>query len=526
MDRKVLKRQSNRRIFIYFLTIFVTLMLTSSLVFLYIENNINTSDRMSLVTEQLIETRTLASRVANNISLAVDDLEYIKKQILAKHNGDLTEEEIILNWKYYADTKKIYDQIRYIDANGMEKMRVNYIEGASFCVPKEELQNKKERYYFSDVANLRDGQIYVSVFDLNVENGKIEEPIKPMIRFGTPLYIDGEFLGVVVLNYKGNHILDVLIADDQKSSDTIMLLNNDGYWLYGGEGSNWAFMYDERKNNSFANLYTEVWKEMTEHDGNYRNDEGLYTYSKIILEENLIDDKFVLGSGNWSIVSFVSANDEDYYFLKDQIWIVMFRIFDSNRLMYILVGLIAFLGASLLNKNREAYNRIKYLSEYDGFTGIFNRREGLYRLENKMDNAKDSAVTSIVSFIDINGLKQVNDHLGHSAGDELILTVVDVINQHLGDDSIFMRLGGDEFLVYMPFTDEDAGHHVFNLIKESFKKINEYEDRAYNISISYGLMTVSGKSYDDMEELIKIADEHMYIYKKENRKNAVILKEN
>jgi len=54
-------------------------------------------------------------------------------------------------------------------------------------VPDKELQKKGKRYYFSDSFKLKPGQIFVSPLDLNVEHGHLEKPIKPMIRFGTPV---------------------------------------------------------------------------------------------------------------------------------------------------------------------------------------------------------------------------------------------------------------------------------------------------------------------------------------------------
>ncbi len=82
--------------------------------------------------------------------------------------------------------KRKYDQIRFIDASGMEKVRVNFNNGTPDIVHKHKLQMKGDRYYFKDTMALSPGEIFISPFDLNIERGEIEKPLKPMIRFGIP----------------------------------------------------------------------------------------------------------------------------------------------------------------------------------------------------------------------------------------------------------------------------------------------------------------------------------------------------
>ena len=74
--------------------------------------------------------------------------------------------------------RKTYDQIRYLDETGMEVIRVNFNQGQVVSVPVGKLQNKAKRYYFADAFRLKQGQLFVSPLDLNVEHGKVEEPQK------------------------------------------------------------------------------------------------------------------------------------------------------------------------------------------------------------------------------------------------------------------------------------------------------------------------------------------------------------
>ena len=100
----------------------------------------------------------------------------------------------------FSKTKGLYDQVRFLDENGMEVIRVNFNQGQPYIVPKDKLQNKAKRYYFADTIKLDPGQVFCVTLDLNIERGQIEQPLKPMIRFGTPVaYTEGRKRGIVLL---------------------------------------------------------------------------------------------------------------------------------------------------------------------------------------------------------------------------------------------------------------------------------------------------------------------------------------
>ena len=110
----------------------------------------------------------------------------------------------------FSQQKRIYDQIRYLDETGQEIIRINFNNGESAIVPEENLQNKAARYYFRDTIRLGKGEIFVSPLDLNIDHGRIEQPLKPIIRFGTPVFDRrGNKRGVLLLNYFGAELLHV-----------------------------------------------------------------------------------------------------------------------------------------------------------------------------------------------------------------------------------------------------------------------------------------------------------------------------
>lgn len=158
----------------------------------------------------------------------------IKNHLMALDTGDsdvIAESLAALNeeLRVFADTRQMYDQIRFIDASGQEVARVNRnVDNSISIVDTENLQNKLGRYYFDDTMELSAGELMISPLDLNVEQGEIEIPHKPMLRYGTPVELNGEIRGVVVTNLLAQNFLD-LLADGELST---YLVDEDGYYLY------------------------------------------------------------------------------------------------------------------------------------------------------------------------------------------------------------------------------------------------------------------------------------------------------
>ncbi len=178
----------------------------------------------------------------------------------------------------------VYDQIRLLDAGGREVVRVDHNGGAPAVTPEDELQDKGGRYYFTDAFALEPGQLYVSPFDLNVENGAIERPFKPMIRLATPVAgTRGRKAGVVVLNYMGRQLLDDLDRLSRSSSGTVFLVDQSGYFLRGPDpGWEWGFMLEDRGDRRFSTFDPDAWAAIRNGGGQVRTDRGLYTFRDVL----------------------------------------------------------------------------------------------------------------------------------------------------------------------------------------------------------------------------------------------------
>ena len=184
----------------------------------------------------------------------------------------------------FAKVAGLYDQMRFLDQNGMEIIRVNYSGGNSYIVPENKLQSKAKRYYFKESYRLKQGDVFVSPLDLNIEYGKLEKPLKPMIRFGTPVFDKkGNKRGVLLLHYFGEKILSELDKVSTRTPAQLLLLNNDGYFLKGSNPDHeWGFMFEDRKNITFSTYYPESWERIKNSEsGQFKNNSGLYTFSTI-----------------------------------------------------------------------------------------------------------------------------------------------------------------------------------------------------------------------------------------------------
>jgi PAS domain-containing protein len=185
-----------------------------------------------------------------------------------------------LNFSRY---KRKYDQIRFLDRQGQEIVRINWNNGQPAAVPADELQNKGQRYYFQDTYRLGAGEVFVSPLDLNIEGGSIELPFKPMIRFGTPVYPPREGkLGIVLLNYHANILLQQLETAMASDGSQPMLLNSDGYWLMAPNSDDeWGFMLGNEQR-TFRQVYPHVWELMSQQEqGQITVDEGIFTFTTI-----------------------------------------------------------------------------------------------------------------------------------------------------------------------------------------------------------------------------------------------------
>ncbi len=173
---------------------------------------------------------------------------------------------------------------------------------------------------------------------------------------------------------------------------------------------------------------------------------------------------------------------------------------------------VVFTDISKLKHNEE---RLKYLSFNDALTGLFNRRyfeEEICRLQK----SKTHPISFIVA--DINGLKTVNDTLGHNMGDKLIITCANILQKSVRKKDIVSRIGGDEFAIIMPQTNQNTVALIKKRIIDNIIKLKE-ENLIIHLSVSIGFSTTKNNE-QPLLEIFKKADQNMY-KEKTSKKNVL-----
>ncbi|MBQ7775245.1 MAG: GGDEF domain-containing protein [Lachnospiraceae bacterium] len=167
---------------------------------------------------------------------------------------------------------------------------------------------------------------------------------------------------------------------------------------------------------------------------------------------------------------------------------------------------------------RNAMKRLDEMYVKDSLTGVYNR----FGMERYFTELKKrclmSRVSMQVSFVDIDGLKLINDKYGHEEGDRIINTTAKILQKKAGRNYV-IRYGGDEFIVIGTAKNEKEVENYWNSVQEEINIYNQTMKKQAEVSISYGydIFNVDANTY--LEDCIHVTDKKMYIEK--NRKKHI-----
>lgn len=137
-------------------------------------------------------------------------------------------------------------QVRFLDALGWEKVRIDRpsIHSLPIIVQEKDLQNKGKRDYFLSIKNTPAEELWHSKFDLNMEHAKVEIPFNPTFRVGTPVFLNGEFKGIVIINLRLEPVLNSLRASSD--FDTLLIDQDGNYIIHPDRNKEWSRYFKER----------------------------------------------------------------------------------------------------------------------------------------------------------------------------------------------------------------------------------------------------------------------------------------
>lgn len=171
------------------------------------------------------------------------------------------------------------------------------------------------------------------------------------------------------------------------------------------------------------------------------------------------------------------------------------------------------IGLADITSQKETEEVFEKLATIDEMTGLFNRRTGLVMIGKEFEKAKRHIYDVTICFIDMDGLKHVNDTFGHSEGDWYIRAVTTVIKEGIRQGDIGMRFGGDEIVLGLINCDQAEAEQIMARIQKVLDLIIAKEKKPYEMGISYGFSEYKKDVPISVEAFINFADERMYAVK-------------
>ncbi len=182
----------------------------------------------------------------------------------------------------------------------------------------------------------------------------------------------------------------------------------------------------------------------------------------------------------------------------------------------LLVALCAFatsaLTSQLIRRLGDANARLSDLSQHDELTGLYNRRYVMERLADELARLSRKPGPLTVAMVDLDGFKRVNDEVGHEAGDEVLRVVATALLAATRKADVVARIGGDEFVVLLPNTEQDGaravGMRMLDHARDAARKV------CPSIPVSASIGTTLASAGDDPAELLRRVDEQLYTAKR------------
>lgn len=506
--------------------------------------------------------RVLQSEVSGYVS----DLLFFRDMVESNYfntnikNRDDSREKLSEYFYFFAKRVQKYESISFLDLKGNEIVKVSYDGEKAYVSHPSELENYSDKHFYSEIQKLKKNEIYMQeIQDSNVspkegeniktddfqaqeqssnEGNPYKKAEKSYIRICIPIVNNNIRRGIMMFVYDADNLLSLFERSLVKHNQEFYLVNFDSRFMSSAQKL--EYMGERRDFNlkkSMGVMFPEEWNRIKDEDkGQFSTENGYFSFVRLNVKDIYTHRKpseyqIIFGDRMWYLISHIERNNYLKLVLSENKLLALSTIVSNNISLYLLLIVISLFISFVLVFNRYNKERIQYFSEYDDMTKALNRRAGREKLEKVIS---ESDIVS-VCFTDVNGLKIVNDTLGHELGDELLTTFSNIVLKSTRKFDYFVRLGGDEFLIILPDMTQEKSLIVWDRIQKEIDFINENENRPYEVSVSYGIVdTQSVKEIMDPNQfknpvmvaecMVNLADERMYEYKNRTRSNMKILR--
>lgn len=467
------------------------------------EDSENTLIRLQSVQDQAVSLG--ADALTRHLETAHRDLVYLSNHNTLRaaiRSGSPSEVEYLArDFVLFSNATQLYDRIRWIDENGREQLRVDLAGGSARAAPRDKLRSEPASHYFREAMALNPGEVYVSPLDLETEGGKVLEPIKPTLRFATPVADEsGRRRGIVMLNYLADEMLNRFTVATSGLAENPMLLNSEGYWLKGSSAAEpeWDFMFNRTE--SLGTHYRDVWYQVrTTGRGRVLADSGLWTWRTV----------YPLRVGQFSssgpTPSFVANAGESRVSHERYVWKVVSRVMPEKLealraqatarlsviavVVMVILALISWALASALEGQAEVREALERLATIDSLTELANRRHFLEHLGREWSRfRRNPELPAGVVMIDLDHFKSVNDTHGHAAGDAVLQHFARIVRANLRQSDVAGRLGGEEFAVLLPGADVEGLRNFAERVRRQVEQEKApIGERSLALTVSIGV---------------------------------------
>jgi len=340
---------------------FLPVTLIAGIIIAYVAHNEASLRESLLKRRQSVHVDFVAKSTELELQSILQDLVNLSHQAglqdyLADFSEDYRRKLEAEHFAFIRNNRK-YDQVRLLLISGMEDIRVNKQRRGAAVVSRKGLQDKSSRYYFVESKDLPRNNVFVSEMDLNVENGKLETPVKPMIRVATPCFdAKGDRKGVLMLSYLAQGLLDTIARSSELERSHTMLLNKNGYWLYSPHPEDaWAFMYPDRQDRTFAHRYPDAWTSIRDAmSGQFMHKGALFTFSTVHFLPPHDAQLALTFPVAWKLVSIVPPEQ-----ISQLTGIIYNRFIYVFVVITLLIGTAAFLNARRLLEKAASLKAIQ-----------------------------------------------------------------------------------------------------------------------------------------------------------------------